>query len=105
MKKTKKNNKLKSHKEIEQGGLTEPASSKQNKTGSWRSFRPVWNKEKCIQCGLCALYCPDNCILNKNGKRGKTDLEYCKGCGICAQVCPVKAIKMVKEGEKNEKKQ
>ncbi len=97
------NSELKSHKKMEPGGLTEPASSLKNKTGSWRSMRPKWDAKKCVHCMFCAVYCPDNCILAKKGKRTETDLNYCKGCGICANVCPVNAIKMVKEHEGGKK--
>jgi len=89
--------KLKKSKELKIGGLVEPGSSLKNKTGNWKTFKPVVDFEKCIHCMECVVYCPDMCIKHKNGKRGKTDLSMCKGCGICAQVCPVKAIKMVKD--------
>ena len=42
--------------------VREPGSTRKNKTGSWRTFKPVADKEKCIGCGLCYLYCPDGCI-------------------------------------------
>jgi len=77
--------------------ITEPGSAVKNKTGGWRSFKPVWNKKKCTQCGLCWVYCPDNSIPQSGGKRLETDLDYCKGCLICVQVCPVKAITAEKE--------
>ena len=83
-----------SWKELPDGAVISVPQSKENKTGSWGSFKPVWDKEKCIHCGLCALFCPENCIPVKDGKRLETNLDYCKGCGICARVCPVKAIKM-----------
>jgi len=66
-------------------------------------MRPVWDKNKCVHCGLCAVYCPDNAIPVKDGKRLETNFDYCKGCGICARECPVKAIKMVEEkGDESE---
>jgi len=77
--------------------IDKPGSSIATKTGGWRTLKPVWHKEKCIQCMQCWIYCPDNAIPEKKGKRIETDLEFCKGCGICAQVCPVKCIEMVKE--------
>ncbi|MFA6146009.1 MAG: 4Fe-4S binding protein [Patescibacteria group bacterium] len=81
------------------GGIIDnPGSSKDYKTGSWRSQVPVWDKTKCIQCLACVNYCPENCIPLKEDKRVETDFDYCKGCGICAQVCPVKAI-IMKEGK------
>ncbi|MDD3101772.1 MAG: 4Fe-4S binding protein [Patescibacteria group bacterium] len=80
------------------GIIDKPGSSKDYKTGSWRSQVPVWDKKKCIQCLVCVNYCPENCIPLKEDKRVETDFDYCKGCGICAQVCPVKAI-IMKEGK------
>jgi len=87
------------------GGVLEGGTSKQYSTGNWRHKKPVWDKKRCVQCMLCYVYCPDNCILAKKNKDGKlvrteTDLEYCKGCGICEKVCPVKCIKMVEEDTK-----
>ena len=93
------------HKEIPIGGtITEAASSKKFKTGDWKSFRPIWDKKKCIQCMFCVVYCPDDCIPIKDKKaekpeRVETDLSFCKGCGICAQVCPTKCITMKPEGD------
>ena len=66
-------------------------------TGSWRTIRPVVDNEKCTYCGLCALYCPPQCLYDK-GDHFEPDLEYCKGCGICAKECPRDAIEMVPEG-------
>lgn len=77
-----------------------PGTSVSNKTGSWRSYRPVFNHEQCIGCGICEQVCPEGCTHNtgKVNAAGKSyreaDLDYCKGCGICAEECPVKCIKM-----------
>ena len=79
------------------GIITEPGSTVKNKTGGWRSLKPVWDKKKCTQCMICWQYCPDISIPQKGGKRLETDFDYCKGCGICVEVCPVKAITMVQE--------
>jgi len=87
-------------KDIAIGGIIENApTSLVNKTGDWRAFRPVWDKEKCINCMICVAYCPDMCIPVEGDKRKETDFDYCKGCGICATVCPVKCIKMEEEGK------
>ena len=67
-------------------------------TGSWRTERPILDKEKCNYCGLCALYCPPQCMRDQ-GDHYEADLAYCKGCGICATECPREAIAMVSEGE------
>lgn len=82
------------------GGLIEEAgSSKHFKTGDWKSFRPIVDEKKCINCMFCVVYCPENCIGIKDGKRGKIDLDYCKGCLICQSVCPVKCISHKEEAE------
>jgi pyruvate ferredoxin oxidoreductase delta subunit len=69
------------------------AYEQHTKTGTWRVFRPVVDKEKCNECGLCASYCPDAAI----SENLEIDLTYCKGCGICSNECPKKAIVMVRE--------
>ncbi len=77
--------------------IKEPGSTKRNKTGSWRVFRPVIDEEKCIKCGICYMFCPDASIYEKDDGYYAIDYEYCKGCGICANECPKNAIKMVRE--------
>ncbi len=72
----------------------QPGTSMTNKTGSWRTYRPVFDHSKCIACGTCDRVCPEGiCHQTKDGKYD-TDLDYCKGCGLCAAECPVKCIKM-----------
>jgi pyruvate ferredoxin oxidoreductase delta subunit len=90
----------KTWKEMDIASLTEAGSSAKFKTGSWKAFKPVWDQSKCIQCMICVVNCPENCIPAKDGKREETDLSVCKGCGICANVCPVKCIKMEEEKTK-----
>lgn len=78
----------------------EPGSTKKNKTGHWRIYRPMIDHAKCIACGTCARICPEGCVFPSGEKalQGKIyyekDLDYCKGCGICAEECPVKCVKM-----------
>jgi len=87
-------------KEIPAGAIiTRPASALDNKTGSWRAFRPIIDDAKCINCSFCVPNCPDNAVPFVNGKRGPVNLDYCKGCGICAQLCPVKCIRMEEESK------
>jgi pyruvate ferredoxin oxidoreductase delta subunit len=97
--------KLKSRKELLIGGILTGGSSIKNKTGSWKDKKPVWDKTKCVHCGLCSIYCPEGAIKvikDKKGniKRIETDMNMCKGCGLCANICPIKCINM-----KNIKKQ
>ena len=73
-------------------------TAKSYETGSWRSHRPVLDKEQCVNCMTCWVFCPDNSIVVENGEVLGFKLTHCKGCGICAQDCPKKAITMVPEG-------
>ena len=73
--------------------ISRPAKGAAGKTGTWRTFRPVVDREACNECGLCRQYCPDGTI----DENLEIDLDYCKGCGICAKECPKKAITMVRE--------
>lgn len=79
------------------GRVTEPGNALKFETGDWRSFRPVFDKDMCIDCMTCWIYCPDESILANDGKMEGFRLTHCKGCGICAKVCPKKAITMVQE--------
>lgn len=104
-------------KDIPIGGIIEDAgNAKEYKTGDWRSQRPVHIPEKCTNCMICWINCPDSCIkagdvnCPEKGKLGLSnkpelanfggfDYEHCKGCGICAAVCPTKSIVMKPETE------
>jgi len=83
------------------GIIFEAGNSIYYETGSWRTYRPVWDEEKCINCLRCFYLCPDSAILIKDGKVAGIDFRYCKGCGVCAHECPdkVQALEMVLEGE------
>lgn len=90
--------KAKGWKEIPIGGVIDtPGNAKEYKTGGWRSMRPIFDKEKCINCYFCWLYCPDNSIIVEDNDVKGMNLDYCKGCGICAKVCPKNAITMEEE--------
>lgn len=75
-----------------------------NKTGSWRTERPILDPDKCIHCLSCSQACNDNSILTQYGPDGLLrmtgfDYEHCKGCGACVPICPSRAIHMVPETE------
>jgi len=80
--------------------IAKPNSSLNNKTGAWRSMRPVVDKNKCVACSICLKLCPDSAIDFKkfnNQDKASINYDYCKGCGLCAKECPFKAISMEKE--------
>jgi pyruvate ferredoxin oxidoreductase delta subunit len=87
-------------KDLEVGNIiTEAGNASFRKTGDWRTERPILDKEKCIKCALCWIYCPDAAIKPSAEGYYEADLYYCKGCGICASICPAGAIKMIAEEE------
>lgn len=50
--------------------------------------------DRCIGCGICAQYCPNNCIeIIREGKLfPQIDVGHCMFCGICLEVCPEEAL-------------
>ena len=91
---------LKTWEELPYGGvITEAGNAEKYKTGDWRVKRPIFDKEKCSQCMLCTIYCPDASIVVHKGKVTGIDYKHCKGCGICAHECPKEAIEMKNESD------
>lgn len=79
--------------------IRKPGSSRENKTGSWRTFKPAVTG-KCTGCSICTWFCPEDCIkiVEKDGKKqGEIDYDYCKGCLVCVEECPNKAITAERE--------
>ena len=79
------------------GCRARPGRSLENKTGSWRVFKPYFDHEKCSQCGMCQTLCPEGCVHEDTDGNFMPDYTYCKGCGICATECPKEAIEMKQE--------
>lgn len=88
-------------KELNKGDTLQAGTAESFETGDWRSRKPVWHPETCIQCLICWIHCPDTSITvdKATSKMTGFDLKHCKGCGICAQVCPTKtkSITMIDE--------
>jgi pyruvate ferredoxin oxidoreductase delta subunit len=66
-------------------------------TASWRKVRPVMDKDRCVECGLCMSFCPVFSIGRGEGGRHLISYSHCKGCALCARECPKKAIAMIAE--------
>jgi len=71
-------------------------SNIQRDVADWRVFHPVIDKEKCVGCKRCWIYCPEIAISMIDGK-ADVNYDHCKGCGICSEECLVDAITLVKE--------
>ena len=85
-----------------EGGLTK------NEKRDVSQYVAKWDPSKCIQCGLCSLYCPHAVIrpfINNEGPvslLGNDDKKYeilisekdCLGCGVCVNACPTGALKL-----------
>ncbi len=70
----------------------------------WRIEKPVFNKDYCIDCQFCWIYCPDMSIISRDKKMIGVDMDHCKGCGICVEVCPTnpKSLLMFQEQHDDE---
>jgi len=73
-------------------------------TGDWRVEKPVFNRDFCINCQFCWIYCPDLSIISNDKKFDHIDYDHCKGCGVCVEVCPTnpKSLLMFVEHEDND---
>lgn len=84
-----------SWRELPEGAVvTQPGSSRETDTGTWRADIPLIDLGKCTHCMICWIYCPDDSILVEDRRVQGVDLVHCKGCGICALECPAGAITM-----------
>jgi len=92
--------KLLTWKEMSLGGMiVGSGTSDAYRTGGWRTYKPVHDDEKCVNCLRCWILCPDSAVKVEDGKWGAFNYDHCKGCGICARECPpkIQAITMVRD--------
>lgn len=73
--------------------ISKPKTGSAGRTGNWRVFKPVIDRDSCSKCGLCVMYCPEDVVSEEI----EINYEYCKGCGICYNICPQKAVSLVEE--------
>ena len=78
---------------------------------SRHGYIPLFQQEKCINCGLCDSTCPDmvfqfapgvykgkECMVNQG-----LDYYHCKGCLRCVEICPTNALVTALEKDYPEK--
>lgn len=65
----------------------------------WRVAKPIFNRDICIDCQNCWVFCPDTSIIARDKKMIGVDFDHCKGCGVCVEVCPTnpKSLLMFEE--------
>jgi pyruvate ferredoxin oxidoreductase gamma subunit len=67
-------------------------TSELQRTGLWRTLRPVIDYERCNRCWwVCGGFCPDGAISVRKGVP-EIDYDHCKGCLVCVVQCPPHAI-------------
>ncbi len=69
----------------------------ENDVGVMGGVLPCWNKEKCIDCGLCEKVCPTGAIV-KTASGYELILDKCILCGICINNCPTSAWEEKRRG-------
>ena len=69
------------------GGVT-----KETKRKMHHGSRPIYQKDACTFCGVCAELCPFEAISVKDGK-WKQNMRSCFGCGVCVENCKSGAMK------------
>jgi len=84
------------------GVLPTPGNTAHNDLHTSRTgWMPVLDQEKCIDCGMCDMVCPDLCLVwsthtgddgNPLIKLDGIDYQYCKGCMRCVETCSTRAI-------------
>ena len=68
------------------GGVT-----KETKRRMHHGSRPVYQKDKCTYCGVCAELCPFQAISVRKDK-WKQNMQSCFGCGVCVDACNENAL-------------
>jgi pyruvate ferredoxin oxidoreductase gamma subunit len=89
------------------GVLPNPGNTVANDlTTSRTGWIPVFDEDKCINCGLCTLVCPDYCLVWAEDPQAEeppfykmlgVEYRYCKGCLRCIETCPMEAL--IREAE------
>ncbi len=93
------------------GAILHPANSIiKDMSPSRQGVLPAFYRERCIDCGLCDMVCPDLCFVWEEGVDSKgrpamvlrgIDYQFCKGCLKCVEACPTEppALEEIRETE------
>lgn len=73
-------------KNLGMGGVT-----KETKQSIHQGARPVYHKQSCTYCGVCAQVCPFNALTVKPDTWEKNQ-KKCFGCGVCVDACPEQSL-------------
>lgn len=74
--------------------LLDSGDARPSAPGSPPQLQPVWDKNLCVRCALCYLYCPDAAISRQEDGYFDVDTKLCTGCGICHRECWFGAVTM-----------
>jgi len=70
-------------------------------SASRQGIYPFYWRDRCIDCGLCTMTCPDYVFVWEQDVDSKgrpamklkgPNYQYCKGCLKCVVICPVEAL-------------
>jgi len=68
------------------GGVT-----KETKRKMHHGSRPIYQKDACTYCGVCAEVCPFDAI-EVNSNSWNQNMSDCFGCGVCVDACKTNAM-------------
>ena len=86
------------------GAIINPGNTiNKDLSASRQGIFPLYHRDRCIDCGLCTMTCPDYVFVweRQVDEKGRPTMvlkgpnyQYCKGCLKCVEICPVEALTM-----------
>jgi Pyruvate/2-oxoacid:ferredoxin oxidoreductase delta subunit len=78
-------------------GVIKSIQRGETNAGAPSRFIVSHDEAACVQCGICAEYCPSHALTFHT--RLSLDMAKCIGCGLCVSHCPENAMRMVPREE------